>query len=187
MALSPEQSPDQWVAKYGEYLMRYAIFRLRDPARAEDAVQETFLAALRNLDRYDGKVEIKYWLRGILRNKIVDIIRKSVRETPLEEPETYDRPDDLRMRIWGLPSDEPKPWKFEPHQAFEEEEFWRIFREAVDELKSPIREAFVLRELEGISSEEVCKALDITPNNLWVMIHRARAQLKSRIEEQWNR
>ena len=71
--------PELWVEKYGDYLFRYALMRLRNKGAAEDAVQETFLAAIKNIRQFDGRVDVKYWLRGILKNKIVDTIRKSVR------------------------------------------------------------------------------------------------------------
>ena len=67
---------DQWVERYGDYLYRYALMRLRDPGTAEDAVQETFLAGIKHLEKFDGRVDVKYWLRGILKNKTVDHIRR---------------------------------------------------------------------------------------------------------------
>jgi len=182
-----EHNPEEWLEKYGDYLLRYAIMRLRDVTAAEDVLQETFLAAMKGLERFDGRVEIKYWLRGILRNKIVDHIRKAVREQPYENLEEYQKPDETKMKLFGIPAQSPRPWEFEPHLAYEETEFWGIFRECVDKLKQPLQQAYMLKELEGMSTEEVCKVLEITPNNLWVIIHRARAHLKDCIESKWNR
>lgn len=184
---NPDHDPSLWVEKYGDYLMRYAQLRLKNYASAEDAVQETFLAGVKGLDRFDGRVEVKYWLRGILRNKIVDYIRKAVREQPVEDPESYELPQSTRMKVFGIPTSNPVPWEFDVHQAFDEKEFWRIFRECTDALQGNIQRAFVLKELEGLATPEVCKVLDISPNNLWVMIHRARNQLKKCLEQKWNR
>jgi len=82
--------PEQWVEDYGDYLYRYALSRICDPAMAEDLVQETFLAGIKGLGAFDNRVEIKFWLRGILRNKVVDYIRKDVRLKYVAELEEFD-------------------------------------------------------------------------------------------------
>ncbi|MFT7514261.1 MAG: RNA polymerase sigma-70 factor (TIGR02943 family) [Candidatus Omnitrophota bacterium] len=165
--------------------------RLKDSAAAQDVIQETFLAGFKGLEKFDGRVDIKYWLRGILRNKIVDYIRKAVRERPYEDLSEFQLEDDggtkNKMKFFGIPSSEPMPWNFEPHQAYEESEFWSVFRECTGKLKGPLQQAYMMKELEGLSTEEICKVLDITPNNLWVMVHRARTQLKACLEKNWNR
>ena len=186
----PEQGPETWVDQYGDYLYRYALMRLKDPAAAQDVLQETYIAGFKGLEKFDGRVNVKYWLRGILRNKIVDYIRKAVREQPYENPLELEDDDGIshnKMKYFGIPSSEPMPWDFEPHQAYEQTEFWSIFRNCVDQLNENHRRAFVLKEIEGLSTEEVCEIMDISPNNLWVVIHRARTQLKSLLEKNWNK
>ena len=177
--------PEQWVDAYGDYLYRYALMRLKNPTTAEDVVQETFLAGVKNLEKFDGRVDIKYWLRGILRNKVVDYIRKAVREDVVEDAEARDIMDNFWFKYSGLPARDPAPWEFDPHNDFEKREFWRALKECMAKLKGPTQTAFSLKMLEGTSSEEVCKILDITPNNLWVMMHRARLQLKKCLEKNW--
>jgi RNA polymerase sigma-70 factor (TIGR02943 family) len=179
--------PETWVDQCGDYLYRYALHRLRDPIIAEDVVQETFLAGIKGLDRYDARVEVRFWLRGILRNKIVDHIRKMARELPLEDAEEYEKPGSFLMKHSGIPTRTPLPWKFDPRQAFEDQEFWQILETCTTKLPERLRLAFVLKELEGVSSEETCKVLKLSPNNLWVMIHRARKQLKSCLERNWGK
>lgn len=187
MAKHHYPDPETWVDEYGEYLFRFAMLRLRDAASAEDAVQETFLAAVKGLERYDGRVAFKYWLRAILRNKVVDHVRKSVREDVVEDTETKDLLENFWFKHSGVPTRDPKPWDFEPRKAFEKEEFWEVFRDCLSKLKGPTQQAFALKMLEGQSTEEVCKILDISANNLWVMMHRARAQLKDCLEQKWGR
>ena len=186
-----KHNPEEWVDKYGDYLYRYALMRLKDSSAAQDVIQETFLAGFKGLEKFDGRVDIKFWLRGILRNKIVDYIRKAVRERPYEDLAEFQLEDDGRtknkMKYFGIPSSEPMPWNFEPHQAYEASEFWTVFRDCTGKLKDPIRQAYMMKELEGFSTEEICNVLEISPNNLWVMIHRARTQLKSCLEKNWNR
>ena len=117
------RDPAGWVDRHGDYLYRYALLRLRDPAAAEDAVQETFLAGLKGLDAFDGRVDIKYWLRGILRNKIVDHIRRAVREQPVEDVEGLELADGALYKLAGVPTTRPSPWGFDPHNAYEKQEF----------------------------------------------------------------
>jgi RNA polymerase sigma-70 factor (ECF subfamily) len=179
--------PEQWVDSYGDYLYRYALLRLKDDASAQDAVQETFLAGIKGLDRFDGRVDVKYWLRGILRNKIVDHIRKSVREHPVDDREGMDIVDQFSFKTFGIGPRKPKPWQFDPHQEYEKSEFWEVFQQCLSRLKGNIQQVFVLKMLEGMPTDEVCKVLEIEPNHLWVLNHRARKQLKSCLEVHWDR
>lgn len=176
---------EQWVDLYGDYLYRFALLRLRNPATAEDAVQETFLAAIKGLDRFDGRTDIKYWLRGILRNKIVDHIRKAVREDVVEDAEARELLDSLAFKLTGVPTMRPAPWQFDPSRAMEKNEFWVIFRSCLEQMRDPQRTAFTLKMLDDVSSEEICKILRVSANNFWVIMHRARNQLKTCLEKKW--
>ncbi len=178
-------NPDAWVDQYGDYLYRYALMRLKNPTSAEDAVQETFLAAMKGVDRFDGRTDIKYWLRGILRNKIVDHIRRAVREDVVEDTDAQEMLDSFWFKHSGVAALRPAPWQFDPHRAFERTEFWTIFRSCMAGLREPLRQAFTLKMLEDLPSEEVCKILKVSPNNLWVMMHRARTALKACMEKKW--
>lgn len=179
--------PEQWVDDYGDYLYRFALLRLKDPSTAQDAVQETFLAGIRGLDQFDGRVDVKYWLRGILRNKIVDHIRKSVREHPVDDTEGMELTDRLSFKAFGVVERSPKPWQFNPARDFEKNEFWKAFEQCLDKLSGSMRQAFVLKMIDGIPTEEICKVMNIQANNLWVLNHRARHQLKSCLEKNWDR
>ena len=81
------QSPDpgRWLDDHGDYLFKYAVFRLRDDTAAEDAVQETFLAGLRAYGKFEGRGSERTWLVGILKHKIIDHFRKTEREAPIGE------------------------------------------------------------------------------------------------------
>ncbi len=179
--------PEQWVDAYGDYLYRFALLRLKDPATAQDAVQETFLAGIKGLDKFDGRVNVKYWLRGILRNKIVDHIRKSVREHPVDDTEGMDIVDRFSFKAFGVIDRTPKPWQFNPARDFEKNEFWRAFEHCLGRLNDNMRQAFVLKMVEGMPTDEICKVMNIHPNNLWVLNHRARHQLKTCLENNWDR
>lgn len=178
-------NPEEWVSEHGDYLFQFAFVRLRNRAAAEDAVQETFLAGIKALARYDGKTPVRYWLRGILRHKVVDYIRKASREIAVDETEGNEILDSLKFKTFGIPTQHPPAWKFDPGHAYEQTEFWEVFYGCMSKLKEKTGLAFTLRELEGLSTEEICKELNLKPNNLWVVLHRARTQLKSCLEANW--
>ncbi|MFT5473132.1 MAG: RNA polymerase sigma-70 factor (TIGR02943 family) [Candidatus Promineifilaceae bacterium] len=177
--------PDMWLDQYGDYLYRYALMRLRDPARAEDAVQETFLAAIKKRDGFTGQVDFKYWLRGILRNKIVDHIRKAVREDIVEDADAHKMIDSFWFKNSGLPVRDPAPWQFDLNSGCERKEFWTVLEGCLAKLKGTMRDAFVMKMLEERDSDEICKLLGISTNNLWVITHRARGHLKTCLETHW--
>ena len=80
--------PTAWVDDHGDFLFRYAVVRLRDDSIAEDVVQETLLAAIQSITSYSGKATERTWLTSILKHKIIDHFRKSVREVPIDESDT---------------------------------------------------------------------------------------------------
>ena len=138
--------PETWPERYGDYLYGYAMSRLRDREAAADCVQDTFMAGIRALDRFDGSRDIKFWLRGIMRNKIVDRIRKSVRENQVD----FDNEDEeLLESFWfkysGIATTNPEPWKFDPRKYYDNAEFWEVFDECIDEVKTGPRRKFVRR------------------------------------------
>ena len=179
--------PENWLEEHGDYLFQFAYVRLHDRAAAEDAVQETFLAGIQAYERYDGKTPIRYWLRGILRHKVVDYIRKASREIAVDETEGQEILDSFKFKAFGIATQHPPPWKFDPTHAYEQKEFWEVFYSCMSKLKEKTGMAFTLRELEGLSTEEICKELNLKPNNLWVVLHRARTQLKECREANWTR
>ncbi len=182
-----EINPENWVRDHGDYLFRYAYVRLNNRSAAEDVVQETFLAAIKARDRFDGRGRVRYWLLGILKHKVVDHIRKASREVPVEDPEMVETTNSATFRYLGLPTREAPAWQFNPRKAFEQREFWNVFSKCLTGLKGNTQKAFAMRELEGMATEEICKVLGVTANNLWVILHRARGQLKTCLEEHWLR
>ena len=178
--------PETWVDRYGDYLYGYAMSRLRNRDLAADCVQDTFMAGIKAFERFDGSRDIKFWLRGIMRNKIVDQIRKSIKENKV----SLDTEDEAILEsFWykysGIATTNPAPWQFNPRKAYDNTEFWVVFETCIDQVKEPARQAFVLRVLEDQTTEEVCKVMDITANYLWVLLHRARSQLKIALEASW--
>lgn len=181
-------NPSTWVDDHGDVLYRFALVRVKDPHVAEDLVQETFVSALEGLATFKGGSTLRTWLVGILKHKILDHFRKSSREIvsadlgALEgetEDETFNRLEQWRRG--------PSAWRESPDNLLENKEFWKVFLRCLEGLPESFRRAFALRELDGLKTEEVCKILEVTATNLWVMLHRARARLRNCLDDNWFR
>ena len=184
-------SPENWIEQHGDYLYGYAMFRLRDVAAAEDVVQETLLAALQSHDRFVGRSSERTWLIGILKHKIIDHYRKIGRhEISYEDDATSDDNSFQKTGEWaGHWRSECAPTNWQPDALanLERKEFWETLDRCLAELPKKTAMAFVLREVDGLSSEATCDLLALSRNNLWVMLHRARLKLRSSLEVEWFR
>lgn len=168
------------------YLLRYAGLRLRDPALAEDAVQETLLAAVGGGAGFAGKSQYKTWLVGILKHKIVDIIQKASRDR------TFNAPDeaagsaevDELFKADGQWHELPSNWG-NPEKSLEDKRFWEIFQRCLDVMPARTARIFMMREIAGLTSDEICKDLAITQTNLSVILHRARLGLRGCLDIKW--
>lgn len=171
--------PSDLMEKYADYLFRFALLRVRDESIAEDLVQETLLAAIKNMSGFINKSSERTWLTAILKNKIKDYFRKMSHEQPLDFSENEDF-----FEADGCWKNEHRPsdWKANPADIVENQEFWQIINHSLSLLPKRTAAAFILREIEGLSCNEICQTLDISANNLWVMLHRARLQLRREIE-----
>lgn len=182
--------PERWVDEYGDYLFKFALMRLRDPQKAEDAVQETFLAALKGGQRFAGRSAEKSWLTGILKNKIYDHFRKASRETPFTDLQFYHDEENDRFIADGLGKGHwihelgPQEWR-QAGESLDNELFWKTYRDCAGKLPKNVAAVFQLRELDGVPSRQICEMLDISENNLWVMLHRARMALRRCLETNW--
>ncbi|MEO8429652.1 MAG: sigma-70 family RNA polymerase sigma factor [Verrucomicrobiota bacterium] len=187
--------PERWVEEYGDYLFKFALVRLRDPAKAEDMVQETFLAGLKGGDKFAGRSAEKSWLVGILKNKICDHFRKASRETSFTDLEFHSDEESDRFISDGLFKGGwihesgrdlgPLEWSSDPGASLDRQAFWQIFHECSSKLPKNIAAVFTLREVDGVESEEICNLLNISESNLWVMLHRARMALRRCLETNW--
>ena len=187
--------PERWVEEHGDPLFKYALVRLRDVARAEDLVQETFLAALRGGQTFAGQSAERSWLIGILKHKILDHFRRASRETSFTDLEFYedeesDRfiPDGLFQGGWIHDTGRdlgPMEWSDTPGASLDSAAFWKSFRECSGKLPPKIATVFTLREIDGVESREICQTLNLSESNLWVMLHRARMALRRCLETNW--
>ncbi len=186
----PAVDPERWVAEYGDALFGFATTRVRDRAIAQDLVQETFLAAIRASQGFAGRSTERAWLFGILRNKLADHYRLQSRELALPDPEAPFPEEQGAFGDRGLGKDgwvgrmAPKAWET-PDETLVNKEFQGVLKSCLSKLPNKVAQAFLLREIEGALPEEVCKDLGVSPNNLWVMLHRARMGLRRCLEVHW--
>lgn len=177
--------PAEWVDRYGNVLYRYAVVRVRSQETAEDLVQETLLAALNSRDSFEGQSAEQTWLIGILRHKIMDHLRSRSRGmAKITDDSQVDWLADFfddRGR-WRKP---PDPTAVNPDSLMEREEFWEMFDTCLDSLPPRAREAFARRVIEAEETSTISKALDVTVNNLWVILFRARTQMRRCLMHKW--
>lgn len=181
-------NPEGWVAKHCDDLYRHALARVRDPETAKDLVQETFLAAWQSSERFAGHASERTWLARILRNKIVDHYRKRRPEIAVEDElagleEKHFERGGLHKGGW-ISSNAPASWK-DATQCLEESEFWDVLHQCANKLPAKVANVFLLREVDGRSSEEICSALGMNRNHLSVLLHRARLALRRCLELHW--
>ena len=157
--------PEKWVEMFGDYLYAYAFYRTKNEKDAEDAVQDTFRRAWRYRESFKGRSQFKTWITGILRNVISEHFRKMQRR----ELESHPILDDLA---------EDESLAFHPSEALERKEFWDVLEHCLERLPPRTAQIFREREIEGLSSEEVAKRHEITTGNLFVLIHRARRDIR---------
>lgn len=173
--------PDRWFEAHADALFRYAVTRLQRPADAEDAVQETLLAALRSSRSFRGDSSERTWLIGILRHKIADQFRAAERREGMEDLDDIDEFFDARGR-WRQ---RPGALAIDREDLVENAEFWQQMERCLQGLPPRQARAFTLHSLEENNPGETCKQLGISTTNLWVLLHRARLRLRACLEANW--
>jgi len=181
---TPESTASDWLSAHGDYLFNFAVGQVRDAGVAEDIVQDTFLAALKSHDRFRGKSSERTWLTGILRHKIYDHLRRVCRERPLRHKPSPSRNDeacaDLLLWLHDVSAECIAP---SPSRRMELAEFREALEKALGKLPARVAQVFQLYEIEKQSNPAVCQQLKISESNLWVMLHRARKQLRNELSE----
>lgn len=180
---SKKLEPDNWVNNYADALYAYCVSRVNDVQAAEDIVQNTFLSAWKARESYNGAASEKNWLYAILKNKIIDHFRRQssgvVIISSREEDIYFDNAEH-----WTTET-APKDWGVNTEQPVEIKEFYTFLDKCKQKLKEIQQSVFVMKYMEDLDSAEICKVLDITPSNYWVLIHRAKLHLRKCLETNW--
>jgi RNA polymerase sigma-70 factor (ECF subfamily) len=182
---TPQLNPDGWISAYGDQLYSYTVARVSDSAQAEDIVQDTFLSAWKARDGFKGEASEKSWLFTILKNKIIDYYRKKSRD--LSEPISTHAPTDsfFDSEDHWTKEDKPLEWGVTADEQVDKKEFYKILLGCKKKLQELQQAVFSMKYLEDLDAAEICKALGITASNYWVLIHRAKLQLRACLEKNW--
>ena len=171
-------------------LMRFAVLQLRDEQSAEDAVQDTLLAALEGRERVSGRSQLKTWVVAILRNKIVDLIRIRARTTNVsamsEDEQQLDEAFEalFKANAHWRPESRPYGWG-DPEESLREQRFWDVFEICLNHLPENTSRVFMMREFLEFETTEVCRELSLTTSNCNVILHRARNGLRKCLQGSW--
>jgi RNA polymerase sigma-70 factor (ECF subfamily) len=181
--------------RYHQPLRRLARSFVATPTAGDEVVQETWLAVIEGIDRFEQRSSLKTWIYRILMNKAKTRGVRDKRSVPFSALSS-DGDGDLHGPTFSpdhfLPDDHPEwpghwatpppPWEQLPQQRLEAHETIEQVRAALEDLPQPHRQVMTLRDIEGWSSAEVCAVLDLTPANQRVVLHRARAKVRAALE-----
>jgi RNA polymerase sigma-70 factor (ECF subfamily) len=177
--------PQSWLEEHGSALYSFAMLYLHDSHRAEDMVQETLLAALQAWARFRGDCAVRSWLTGILKHKILDEFRRQEREAGVasdagahEDPRPAESTEFTANGHWREPVAD---WG-NPDCCLGDQRFWDIIEHCLASMSPRAGRLFVLRELWGWETDEVCKELQMTPSNLWTSLYRTRLAMRRCLE-----
>lgn len=190
--LDKQTNADLWVEKYSDKLYRFALIRVNNQEKAEDLVQDTFVSALKNLSGFKGNSSEQTWLYSILRNKIIDFYRSKEKKM---SSKFYNIDDENGTDHFFYSSgnkeggwvngSEPSGFHEAADQPLERAEFMNILKICMELLPIKWSEVFRMKTVEELDSKEICKELDITSSNLWVIVHRAKLQMRQCMEQKW--
>jgi RNA polymerase sigma-70 factor (ECF subfamily) len=174
------------LAAHRSYLLRFARLQLRNDAWAEDAVSETLLAALSRPQAFEQRSQLKTWLVGILKHKVIDILRSRRREVALDgdDEDAGADLDGLVFKADGHFAQQPADWG-DPEQALASRQFFEVLEACTEKLPPAMARVFMMREWLELPSEDICKELALTPTNLYVQLHRARLRLRACLQLNW--
>ena len=177
-------NPDKWIELHADYLFNYTIVRVNKNEIAKDLVQETFIAALKAMKNFEGKASERTWLIAILKRKIIDYYRKINSNKGKAEVRMNFYNDGENEGEW-IEERVPQTWGSDADKGIETKELGDALSKCIDKLPEKYAMVFKMKTIQDFDTEEICKELDITSSNLWVIIHRARTQLRKCMEDNW--
>jgi RNA polymerase sigma-70 factor (ECF subfamily) len=179
----PTLHPEKWVDRYADYLYNYTIVRVNDHEIAQDLISETFLAGLSSKDNFKGEASERTWLISILKRKIIDYYRKinsnkGKAEVRISYNDEESEGDWLEERV-------KDPFDKTAEDTFENEELGIAILNCMESLDERQAQIFKMKTIDNFDTEAICNEFDITPSNLWVIIHRARRAMVECLEKNW--
>lgn len=184
--------PKEWVKNYADYLYNHAMYRTRNTALSEDLVQDTFVSAYKGKDNFKGTASEKTWLVTILKNKIIDHYRKASTRKQVNVSQLGDAADYFfdtqgeqnNNNAWRS-SKAPSPMKTEGLNFTEQNELNGILISCFDKLPQKWSEISKMKLVDDATTEEITDAFQISKSNFWVILHRAKLQLRDCLQNNW--
>jgi len=170
-------------------LVKFARIQLRQDAAVEDVVQETLIALLEHPERFAGQSSLKTYAIGILKHKIVDVLRRGKREVALHDNDEDASATDMAafdalFDETGHFRERPSQWG-DPDAAFQQKQFFEVLEVCVERLPAKVAQIFMMREWLELETDEICQELGVTTTNAWVMLYRARMRLRECLQLNW--
>ncbi len=170
------------VQRYHEPLVRVARYYVSTEASAEDCAQDTWIAVLRGVERFEGRSSFKTWLFRILVNRARTTGVKEHRVVPID-PTLPDRTVSAsRFNQGGMWLEPPTPFTETIESGMVNEPIVRLVHESIARLPESARAVVTLRDVEGLSTTEVAEMLGLSEANVRVILHRGRARIRSEVE-----
>jgi RNA polymerase sigma-70 factor (TIGR02943 family) len=184
--MEKEQKLKNWIMRYSDALYSYAKDHGFDDDGAKDMVQETFISAWRGMDRYRGETSAKNWLFLILKNKVTDHFRKAATKKGMNSAQHhgndnsyFDEEGHWKMEAY------PREWQVNLSELVEARDFDKVFNSCKSKLSEVQRAVFIMKYVDEMKSEDICRDLGITSSNYWVLLHRAKVQLRACLQKNW--
>ena len=182
---------ESWIKLYTNSLYSWALFKTSNKESAEDLVQDTFLRAYQQLEKFRGDSNPKTWLMAILNNKIAAYYRKQYRSRAILNEQDSGLPGNGIFMIifddndnWKK-TEKPLDWEEDETQLLDNKEFNVILTSCLGKLPEHWRSAVNLKFIEQKKGELICQELNIAPTNFWQILHRAKLQLRKCLEVNW--
>ncbi|MBT8303246.1 MAG: sigma-70 family RNA polymerase sigma factor [Bacteroidia bacterium] len=179
-----EINPNRWIDKYSDYLFNYTITRVNDREMAQDLVQDTFFAGLKSMKNFKGEASERTWLVSILKRKIIDHYRRINSKKGKAEVRISYNSDAESEGDW-LEERVADPFDKTAEDNLENSELGLAIHDCIDKLPEKQATVFKMKTLLGYETEAICNELNITPSNLWVIIHRARTMMAECLKKNW--
>ncbi|TAD85737.1 MAG: sigma-70 family RNA polymerase sigma factor [Bacteroidetes bacterium] len=183
--VSTNQQLTDWVSTYSDALFAFAFKRLNDRSLSKDLIQDTFLSAWNNIDKFKGDASVKTWLFTILKNKLIDHYRHQSNRKVIASISTQSNDAFFDATDHWQPQAYPKAWTEGTDALLENKAFFKVLWHCKEKLKSLQNSVFTMKYIDGFESEEICKELELSPSNYWILIHRAKLQLRACLEINW--
>lgn len=187
-----EDAFDELMNQHHSVLIRMATGYVADREVAEEVVQDTWMAVIESLNRFEGRSSLRTWICGILIHKAKDRGIREKRHTTFSAFESYDDDNDEAVDPsrfqqngewaghWAFP---PQPWDDQtPEKLLASQQAVNAMNNAIEALPATLKEVLILRDVEGVEAKEVCELLNITETNLYVRLHRARERVRAAVE-----